>query len=415
MHHCCPQCHPICAEPGANLVFSKNKLHLVGHLNSPETVQTNIGTDTWQNKTWEPSQLTRLSYKPSRRAAADIPRLFDCFHVDEEEISLTSPLTSYSMGDGWNRFGANQFIEKNSLFFADDAVTDEFLDDIQGLAPIDTPTISTEATPPAVKADYAERIPTQIKTEQTTAIPRSGNQGCPLAVKNIPSPTNRSAVTEQTGCRSKASPASTSFVSRKHQQHNRWTEREEVFLCGIVIDVYYRRHSLKPGVHERIHAQEQGCESSNLVWQEIQRQYELSADRYRILTGQRTPMRTAKALQKHWKEGGRKEKESCKNCLIPLTKARERRFEREFNQDFILTCDENTFQSLAARRNQASSADSSKTVKQAVTSTNKLFRVLKRSRSADDTCYIATNSEPGMARTGARSNLGIRETDNLSL
>ena len=75
----------------------------------------------------------------------------------------------------------------------------------------------------------------------------------------------------------------------------RWTEREDIFLTGIILDVYCVRHSLKPST--------KGCKKSGeLVWQHIHERYNFACKKYSQITGAVLPERTVKALRKRWKD-----------------------------------------------------------------------------------------------------------------
>ena len=130
----------------------------------------------------------------------------------------------------------------------------------------------------------------------------------------------------------------------------RWTEREEIFLTGIVLDFYYRRHSLKPSIEQSAAAKKSGNKKDKLVWREIQQVYTRACERFDYLYGTQTSSRTPRALQKHWKEMGKRQKEAFERDEydVPLTKQRERTFAEEYNVDYILTCSETSFKNKLA-------------------------------------------------------------------
>lgn len=120
----------------------------------------------------------------------------------------------------------------------------------------------------------------------------------------------------------------------------RWTQIEDIFLTGVVLDAYYRRHSLKPSIEEKRLAKEKGLGEDSVVWSKIHSKYKLVCDRHCIITGEQLPTRTAGALQKHWKETGRKRKvEVIDSSGMPLTKQYERIWDNEYN-DILLGSEE---------------------------------------------------------------------------
>lgn len=129
---------------------------------------------------------------------------------------------------------------------------------------------------------------------------------------------------------------------------NRWTEREEVFLSGIVMDVYYRRHSLKPTNVEKTKAKESGSSCDMLVWQQIGARYNTARERFLELTGRRTSERSIKSLQRHWKETGFKTKLTTdeENEEMPVTKKRERKWDDVYNLHYFLSCTDEMFEKM---------------------------------------------------------------------
>ena len=142
------------------------------------------------------------------------------------------------------------------------------------------------------------------------------------------------------------SSCSSNTLARTMSQTKRWTEREDVFLTGIVLRFYFRRHSLKPSTKQRNAAMKSGGSQDKLVWREIQQLYERACSRFDYLNGTQTPTRTPRALQKHWKELGQKQKQSeaREDEGVPLTKIRESTFSDQYNANYILTCSEKQFQ-----------------------------------------------------------------------
>ena len=64
----------------------------------------------------------------------------------------------------------------------------------------------------------------------------------------------------------------------------RWSETDDVFLTGIVMDTYRRRHSLKPYRGEK-GSKRAALRRETLVWQGIHQRYEVARKRYLMLTG----------------------------------------------------------------------------------------------------------------------------------
>lgn len=128
---------------------------------------------------------------------------------------------------------------------------------------------------------------------------------------------------------------------------NRWTELEEIFLSGIVMDMYYRRHSLKPTNQEKENAKAKGASCDMLVWQEIWNRYNLARKRFEILTGRITAERSVKSLQRHWKETGLKTTNSAEESkTLPPTKLREKFWDEKYNICSILNCTEDSYCNL---------------------------------------------------------------------
>lgn len=125
---------------------------------------------------------------------------------------------------------------------------------------------------------------------------------------------------------------------------NQWTERENVFLTGIILEQYYRRHSLKPTKLEKEDAAKNGESSTKLIWKRIHEAYEVACVRFYRLTGMETPTRTIEALQKHWKETGkRRAKEDA--YQVPDTKKFQHLWDEKYNSYHVLTCPGMVFES----------------------------------------------------------------------
>lgn len=137
----------------------------------------------------------------------------------------------------------------------------------------------------------------------------------------------------------------------------RWTEREEIFLSGIVMDVYYRRHSLKPTKAEKEEAKNAKLSCEMLVWQEIGRRYNLARERFEEIMKKSTAKRTVKSLQRHWKETGSKSKYNESVDIedeLPLTKQREIRWDEEYNISFILSGTHEHFEQIKSNEAKVS-------------------------------------------------------------
>ena len=105
------------------------------------------------------------------------------------------------------------------------------------------------------------------------------------------------------------------------------------------MDEYYRRHSLKPTNTET------ESDQKKVIWQLIHYRYSVACQRYYRLTGETTPARTVEALQKHWKETGRRTPPEDLYS-VPETKLLEQRWDSSFNAYFILSCPGEAFNNL---------------------------------------------------------------------
>ena len=120
-----------------------------------------------------------------------------------------------------------------------------------------------------------------------------------------------------------------------------WTPLENIFLTGIVMDEYYRRHSLKPTAQETASAN-----GERIIWQMIHRRYSVACSRHYRLTRQLLPARTLEALAKHWKETGRRSESDQEQYTVPLSKTLEREWDFKYNAFYILSCPDNVFDHL---------------------------------------------------------------------
>ena len=118
-----------------------------------------------------------------------------------------------------------------------------------------------------------------------------------------------------------------------------WETREDIFLAGVVLDMYYRRHSLADD------------EESVEVWKRIHQRYETANRRYELLYGKMAPKRTVEDLLRRWKDTVRDsdievDSEGCFVEQVPLTTKYEQLWDQKYNVDYILTCPEAQFQIL---------------------------------------------------------------------
>lgn len=127
----------------------------------------------------------------------------------------------------------------------------------------------------------------------------------------------------------------------------RWSLREDIFLSGIILDVYYRRHSLRPSIVEQAEARTKRLPVETIVWRRIQKRYDLACRRYEKLTKIKSSKRSIRALQKRWKLTGTGNKEALyKGKLMPRTKYLEKLWDQDYNAEEILTGPEEEFQRM---------------------------------------------------------------------
>ena len=129
----------------------------------------------------------------------------------------------------------------------------------------------------------------------------------------------------------------------------RWSERENVILCGIVLDTYCSRHSLKPCNDDKRQVRTKGNPVGTLIWSEIQKKYTKACHRIAIIIGKQAPKRTTKALQNRWKDLGKEQREKSirSNNYISVTKQRLRSWDKIYNRDNILLGSEENFHNKA--------------------------------------------------------------------
>ena len=124
-----------------------------------------------------------------------------------------------------------------------------------------------------------------------------------------------------------------------------WEAREDIFLTGVVLDMYYRRHSLPED------------EESGKVWKRIHQRYETANRRYELLYGKKAPKRTVEELLERWKDTVREsdievDSEGCFVEPTPLTTKYEQLWDRKYNVGCILTCPETQFQILLTTKDR---------------------------------------------------------------
>lgn len=183
--------------------------------------------------------------------------------------------------------------------------------------------------------------------------------------------------------------AATTESNRSTKTSVRWTEREDIFLAGIILDIYYRRHSLKPSKSEKNEAEREGLSGETLIWKRIQDRYHLACSRYQVVSGEVSAERSIRAMQKRWALAGTgscqaAEKEEIHKRVgfhspetptnfeelgatiplllnrkrkrnIPVTKIYEHIWEEMYNKDEILTCPAEEFNEFAQSIEQSSS------------------------------------------------------------
>ena len=119
----------------------------------------------------------------------------------------------------------------------------------------------------------------------------------------------------------------------------RWSKREDIFLTGAVMELYFGRHSLKPTKSESTRLKKLSGISGDIVWRKIHERYELACARHFIRTGTKSPMRTLKALQKRWKESASHRSKHNGDSGHNQTKTYLKLWLDVYNRDQILTGD----------------------------------------------------------------------------
>lgn len=118
----------------------------------------------------------------------------------------------------------------------------------------------------------------------------------------------------------------------------RWVQHEDVILCGLVMETYYRRHSLKPSQAEKQQADAKEESSESLVWSKIHEQYVTCCRRFTEITGRDCQGRSVRAIQKRWKISGKQaDHVTPGGKKIPITKFHQQLWDFVYNEDNILT------------------------------------------------------------------------------
>lgn len=123
----------------------------------------------------------------------------------------------------------------------------------------------------------------------------------------------------------------------------RWQEVEDIFLHGIVLDTYSRRHSLKP-------FKEETKTGETIIWNQVHKRYKTACRRHLALTGESLGDRTVRAIQKRWKHGQHSDKDDIiideSGCFVnpmPTYKRYQREWDMRYNVNGILSCPEKLF------------------------------------------------------------------------
>lgn len=147
------------------------------------------------------------------------------------------------------------------------------------------------------------------------------------------------------------------LAAKRKFESKRWFAREDIFLTASVMEVYYRRHSLKPNADEKRVAASDNIATDKIIWGKIKATYIQFCKRFETLTTKRTTERTMKALQRRWKITGKKEDFIDKDGVaMPLSKYYHRLFDKYFNHRNLLLCSKEHFE-RSWRSRQISYAD----------------------------------------------------------
>lgn len=138
--------------------------------------------------------------------------------------------------------------------------------------------------------------------------------------------------------------------SRSKSETSRyWTNREEIFLVGLVFDTLYSRGSLIPTRNEK--------RGKDACWERIKRLYDTAVARYILLNKDSVQTfnakpRTILALMRHYKvlKSNVVEGKQPVEGVKPYFKRLHLEWETKYNQDSILTCSNAKFMNLLRQK-----------------------------------------------------------------
>lgn len=137
-------------------------------------------------------------------------------------------------------------------------------------------------------------------------------------------------------------------AARCNLAYPRWCPKEDIFLHGIVLDTYGRRHSLKPFLKDS--KQKKSVHGETVVWNQVHNRYKIACRRYEALTGEVLGERTVRAIQKRWKQGDHSNPDDLAMdetgsyiSHMPSYKKYQREWDYKYNADDLLTCSEKRF------------------------------------------------------------------------
>ena len=131
---------------------------------------------------------------------------------------------------------------------------------------------------------------------------------------------------------------------RKKSRRPRWTQTEEIFLAGIVMETYRRNHSLKPARNDSAST----LDGNDSIWDEILKRYRIALSRHSLLTGEHLPNRTVSALKKRWKNTNKRREtkvdgDGCFLVQTSQTKIYEAAWDSDYNRGGRYSCPEKEF------------------------------------------------------------------------
>lgn len=131
-----------------------------------------------------------------------------------------------------------------------------------------------------------------------------------------------------------------SNVCESDQKNGRWTENEDIFLTGIVMDTFAMRHSLKAKRLDKVESMKSRKTTEKAVWHRILEYYNTANRRFFQLTGKSMRARSVTALRKRWLETG---KSSQYIGQMTKTKSYMKIWDNIYNVEMVLTGDESNF------------------------------------------------------------------------